>query len=194
MSNWGDTKFVIEGEKGRLLYDKIMKAIEACTEFDKEYAFDEVGGRKYVISKFLNQDGQVEYIACVQYNENISIGSWFNLDDIQFEDGHLCLVESFSSGYGAIEVYACETQLYKDPGFFYYKTSESNFIGSTNDENEKYFMRLCEYVVNDPDSGFASQIPADFYDQPYTDQVAFCEAHPEEITYYVTQIADLDSI
>lgn len=42
MSDWGSTDFVIEGSEGRKLYDKIIKSVEDCSDFNQEHAFDKV--------------------------------------------------------------------------------------------------------------------------------------------------------
>ena len=77
--------------------------------------------------------------------------SWFSLDKIRFEDNHLSLTEYFTHGYGALEFYISDLNLQKAPGFYYYKTSESDFCGCTNDAEAKYFKRFCEYVIIAPD-------------------------------------------
>lgn len=192
MSDWGSTDFVIEGSEGRKLYDKIIKSVEECTDFNQDYAFDEVDDHKYTIARKQNDDGAVEYFIHASLGEKTSVFSWFSLDKIRFEDNHLSLTEYFTHGYGALEFYISDLNLQKALGFYYYKTSESDFCGCTNDAEAKYFKRFCEYVIIAPD--FKDKMPADFDDMSFEDQVAFCDAHPEELVSYWTRLEDFDSI
>lgn len=81
MSVCGGNSYVIEGSKGKEIYNIIMSSIDKCVEFNDEYVenikriFDndyipveyieyEIGtykGKKYSISKIHNYDGEIEY-------------------------------------------------------------------------------------------------------------------------------------
>lgn len=197
MSIYGSNSFVIEGENGKELYEKILNSVRKCVEYNTEYVLGEVNGKVYTIRK--NKEMYYvydEYIICVSEKDNplpIAYSS-FSVEQFKYENDVLTMGEEWCNSVGAFATYFKDAQMHKAPGFYYHSSSEADMPGCTNDVNGKYFKKQCvicdgNYSVGD------DTIPSNYYDLSLEEQIAICKSLPEdEIFYGVTRIVNLNEI
>lgn len=208
MSNWGRNEFVIEGANGKYLYEKIMNAVDMCTEFNKRYFIEEIKNHTYTIEKSITEHNDTEYFITAWKGDKIIVWSWFFLPCIEFDDNKLIITEKFCRGCGAIEQYIRDMRFYES-GFYYYSCNEFEPLGATNDKDGKYFERCCviEGFTSEEDKDFQDNcskmndtekeikyheiqnklekqfLPEDFYEWSFEKQISYCESHSENIHY-----------
>ena len=120
----GYTSFVIEGDKGKEMYDQIMNLKSQC-ELQKEEGI--------AVATF----GEMNYyIAIYEINgeEKLSLyvgraSSW--IEEIQYEDSIL-RINTFWRRDSALLQYFEDCQLNDYPGYYYHDTSEHDIYGTTN--------------------------------------------------------------
>ena len=163
MSVCGGNSYVIEGSKGKEIYDIIMSSIDKCVEFNDKYVenikrtFDndyipveyieyEIGTykeKKYSISKIHNYDGEIEYSIRISCNGEYFEESSFTMADIEWKDNYLRINDSTYNSIGVFYTFFKDSKLCKDSGFYYYGWTEQRMGGWTNDKDGKYFSRYC---------------------------------------------------
>ena len=133
MSICGSDSFIIEGSKGKEIYDMIMNSIEKCVEFrDKDYYEYELGtfkGKKYSIFKTHNNDGDIEYWVNVRCDGQYHSGSSFTMKDIEWNNEYLRVKESTCNSVGSFYTFVIDSKLYEDSGFYYYGWMEQCYGG-----------------------------------------------------------------
>ena len=117
----GYTSFVIEGEKGKEIYDQIMSLKSQCEQQKEEgIAVATFGEMSY-------------YIVIYEINGEEKLCLY-----IQYEDSIL-RINTFWRRDSALLQYFEDCQLNDYPGYYYHDTSEHDIYGTTNDQTGKYF-------------------------------------------------------
>ena len=195
MSICSTNYFVVEGEKGKEIYELLMNVIEKCVEFSdydrsvqdwvvNRYELGEFMGKKYFINKYLEY-GDV----CYSVNTD-NTGSSFYLEDIVFENDVLYMKETCCNSLGTIWNYVRDSKLYEYPGFYYYGWSEQCVSGVTTDKEGKYFEKTC--VILDSTKEIDDITPKNFDKLSFEEQLSFCELHKDKIYYETTKIIDFN--
>jgi hypothetical protein len=134
----GYTSFVIEGDKGKEIYDQIMNLKSQC-ELQKEegIAVATFGEMSYyiVIYEINGEEKLCLYVQIAVYGGRAS--SW--IEDIQYEDSILRINTCWRRD-SALLLYFEDCQLNDYPGYYYHDTSEHDIYGTTNDQTGKYFV------------------------------------------------------
>ena len=128
----GYTSFVIEGEKGKEIYDQVMNLKSQCElqiETGIEVAtFGET--TYYIVIYIINGEEKL----CLYVGRD---SSW--IEDIQYEDSILRINTSWRRDSALLQYFE-ECQLNDYPGYYYHDTSEHDIYGTTNDQTGKYFV------------------------------------------------------
>ena len=142
----GYTSFVIEGNKGKEIYDQIMNLKAQCEQ--KKEAEIEVatfGKKSYHIGLYTltncNMNTEDILALTLQVKNGGHASSWIN--HIEFVDSILRIQTSWRHG-SALMYYFADCQLDNDLGYYYLDSSEQYISGITNDQAGKYFE-----VIND---------------------------------------------
>ena len=128
----GYTSFVIEGEKGKEIYDQVMNLKSQCElqiETGIEVAtFGET--TYYIVIYIINGEEKL----CLYVGRD---SSW--IEDIQYEDSILRINTSWRRDSALLQYFE-DCQLNDHPGYYYHDTSEHDIYGTTNDQTGKYFV------------------------------------------------------
>lgn len=218
MSICGGNSFIIEGSKGKEIYDMIMNSMEKyvefsnCDRFNREYYEYDLGifsGKSYSIFKTHNNDGDIEYWVNVRGDGQYHSGSSFTMKDIEWNNEYLRVKESTCNSVGSFYTFAIDSKLYEDSGFYYYGWMEQCYGGWTNDKDGKYFKRWCAIMdvwfpelenfegsfdeYNKLSKELESQIIPDNYSElSFEDQLAICEKYSSNICYDATRLIDFN--
>ena len=135
----GYTSFVIEGEKGKEIYDQIMNLKSQCEQHKEEgIAVATFGEMSYymAIYEINGEEKLCLYVDIVLPARVGPASSW--IEDIQYEDSIL-RINTFWRRDSALLQYFEDCQLNDYPGYYYHDTSEHDIYGTTNDQTGKYF-------------------------------------------------------
>ena len=127
----GYTSFVIEGEKGKEIYDQIMNLKSQCEQHKEEgIAVATFGEMSYYMAIY-EINGEEKLCLYVGY-----ASSW--IEDIQYGDSILRINTSWRRDSALLQYFE-DCQLNDYPGYYYHDTSEHDIYGTTNDQTGKYF-------------------------------------------------------
>ena len=136
----GYTSFVIEGEKGKELYDLIMTT-KASLSIDNEIEIGVFGSDSYRLGLFRLdhfKDDQPDEFYCAWYLDGQY--AWISyIDEIEYKDNALYICTSWRRGPALLE-YLEQCGLNDYEGYYYHDSSEHNIYGTTNDQEGKYFV------------------------------------------------------
>ena len=137
----GYTSFVIEGEKGKEIYDQIMNLKSQCEQQKEEgIVVATLGEMSYYIAIY-EINGVEKLCLYVEgfLRDHLTIwraSSW--IEDIQYEDSILRINTSWRRDSALLQYFE-DCQLNDYPGYYYHDTSEHDIYGTTNDQTGKYF-------------------------------------------------------
>lgn len=159
-----------------------------------------MNGKIYTIEKSQSEySNDVEYIFSVWdkedgYNNNDGFKrplsySWIHPSNIELKDGNLWISESWCNSCGVLRYYIGDVKLHNQMNVYFMISSERDIVGTTNDNESKYFKKSCVIVDGD------CVISDNYYELPFDEQLSFCkslESKGEYIYYDVTQIIETE--
>ena len=158
----GYTSFVIEGEKGKEVYDMIMNFKTKCND-GEDIEVAKFGKETYTLSVFTREYpvGGKEEITAFAWKKRNGGHACSYIHQITYKDDILRIETHWRHG-PALLFYFEESGLEDHPGYFYLDSSEHNIGGTTNDENGKYFeVEIVdapeEYIVPEGDTTLGDQ-------------------------------------
>lgn len=158
----GFTSFVIEGERGKEIYDMIMDLRSKLKE-GEEIALTTIGDNDYHVGLFDmgSHEPCVELVfslTCKISLEGRSVpeeiefhcSSYICEDDVTYLDNILHINTSWRHDSALLD-YMEDIGMNNYPGYYYHYSSEHDIVGTTNDTEGKYCQLL---VVDDPEYNF----------------------------------------
>lgn len=129
---WGLTKFVVEGEKAKDVYDLLCRAKQECGREECGYRSEVicVGNRQYRFAFGMDQ--------VVKYEIEDDLYPLGNIE-FEFADSVLKVSEDTYGDDGALLPFLTEYLGKEYEGLFYHISCEADYIGETNDKEGKYF-------------------------------------------------------
>ena len=209
----GVNNYVIEGGTYKELYDKIVEAMGKCLKLNKEYDLGEYMGKRYAIKKEIAKDkanNLPNYILLVFKEDKCIAGSCFDEECVKCAKGCLQFTEEWCDINGGFETYVIDSQLYRQPGFYFETYSDEDMAGYTNDAEGRHFTQsVVYYGVNLPEleqERAEGKISEKEYLRRYkrleaelmqgydtltpAEQLEFCQARKGKIFFDVTEIID----
>lgn len=137
----GLTSFVIEGEKGKEIYDMIMD-LRSKLNVGEETALTTIGEHSYSLALHEISSINGPYIellfSCQLSKYQLSCCSY--IDEIEYQDNVLRIKTSWRGFDSALMLYMEDTGMNDYPGYYYHDCSEQDIEGNTNDTEGKYFQ------------------------------------------------------
>ena len=200
----GFTQFVIEGDAGVRMYEKITKAFDLCVEFDTHYEIDRVNGKVYTVKKSKDErsEGDVEYFFSVWVDAEPGDGQEFERSTIlprkvELKEGNLHIDEDWMAQGGFLRCYIADVKLHKTANIYYYVYDSCYAAneGFTNDLKGKYFSKPgYDFIGNESVlQALDNALPANYYDLSFEEQESICSELEEQglvVGYYVTMVSD----
>ncbi len=135
----GFTSFVIEGEKGKEIYDMIMD-LRSKLNVGDEIAFATIGEHSYSLSLHEMSSINGPYIellfSCQLSEYQLSCCSYIH--EIEHKNSILHIETSWRGCDSALMLYMEDTGMNDYPGYYYHDSSEQDIEGTTNDIGGKY--------------------------------------------------------
>ena len=136
----GYTSFVIEGEKGKEIYDMIMDLRSQLKE-GEEKAFTTIGDNHYSVGLFdMGRNEPCMEMVFLQTSESDEFHccSYIPEDGVVYQDDILRLNTSWRRD-SALFNYMEDIGMNNYSGYYYHDSSEHDIVGTTNDTESKYF-------------------------------------------------------
>lgn len=209
----GVNNYVIEGGAYKELYNKIVEAMGKCQKLNKEYDLGEYMGKRYAIKKEIAKDkgnNLPNFILLVFKEDKCIAGSCFDEECVKCAKGCLHFTEEWCDINGGFETYVIDSQLYREPGFYFETYSDEDMAGYTNDAEGRHFTQsVVYYGVNLPEleqeraegkisekeylrryKRFEAELMQGYDTFSPAEQLEFCQARKGKIFFDITEIID----